>query len=175
MKTLAFAASSSRSSINKEFANYALNQIESEEKQLLDLNDFALPLYSVDLEKEAGIPEVTKRFAQYLDTADLIIISLAEHNGTYTSVFKNLFDWLSRNKTKCFDNKKMILLSTSPGARGGRGVMDAALNRFPIHGAIILGHLCLPNFKENFDAELGILNPELHNDFDALLQLSKKS
>jgi len=175
MKTLAFAASSSRNSINKEFVNYALSQIDSEQKQLLDLNDFALPLYSIDLEKETGIPEAAKRFAQNLDGADLIIISLAEHNGSYTAVFKNLFDWLSRNKTKCFENKKMILLSTSPGARGGRGVMDAALTRFPIHGAEILGHFCLPNFKDNFDAEQGILNTELQSEFDALLQLSKNS
>jgi chromate reductase len=173
MKTLAFAASSSRNSINKQLVSYALSKLEYTEKTLLDLNDFPLPLYSIDLEKETGIPEAAQDLAEQIDAAELIVIALAEHNGSYTAVFKNLFDWLSRNKTKCFENKKMILLSTSPGARGGRGVMDAALTRFPIHGAEILGHLCLPNFKENFDAEQGILNTELQSEFDALLQLSK--
>jgi NAD(P)H-dependent FMN reductase len=173
MKALAFAASSSRNSINKQLVSYALSKLEHTEKSLLDLNDFPLPLYSIDLEKEIGIPEAAQDFAEQIDAAELIVISLAEHNGSYTAVFKNLFDWLSRNKTKCFENKKMILLSTSPGARGGRGVMDAALTRFPIHGAEILGHLCLPNFKENFDAEKGILNSELQSEFDALLHLSK--
>jgi chromate reductase, NAD(P)H dehydrogenase (quinone) len=175
MKALAFAASSSRNSINKQLVSYALSKLEHTEKTLLDLNDFPLPLYSIDLEKETGIPEALNRFAEQIDTAELILISFAEHNGTYTAVFKNLFDWLSRNKTKCFDNKKMILLSTSPGARGGRGVMDAALTRFPIHGAVILGHFCLPNFMENFDSEKGIINAELQSEFNALLQLSKKS
>lgn len=171
MKTLAFAASSSKKSINKKLAKYALSQIDSQEKQLLDLNDFPLPIYSIDLEKENGIPDQVVRFAEHIDSADLIVISLAEHNGSYSAVFKNLFDWLSRNKSKCFEGKKMILLSTSPGERGGRSVMDAALSRFPRHGAEILGHFCLPNFKENFDLSQGIINDELKNDF---LQLIKR-
>jgi chromate reductase len=169
MKTLAFAASSSRASLNKQLVAHALDRIESDEKQLLDLNDFPLPLYSIDLEKENGIPAHVIKFAELIDSSDLILISLAEHNGSYTAVFKNLLDWLSRNKSKCFENKKMILLSTSPGPRGGRGVMDAALDRFPRHGADILGHFCLPNFKENFDAAQGIVNAELNDIFLEIL------
>lgn len=171
MKTLAFAASSSKNSINKAFAEYALSQVNSVEKQFLDLNDFPLPLFSIDLEKEAGIPQNALDFAAQIDAADSIIISLAEHNGSYTAVFKNLFDWLSRNKAQCFEGKKMILLSTSPGARGGRSVMDAALDRFPRHGANILGHFCLPNFNENFSSEDGISEPALRNEFEQLLKL----
>ncbi len=173
MKTLAFAASSSRTSINKSLVEFALKQIDSTEKQILDLNDFPLTVYSIDLEKEAGIPEHVQHFAAHIEKAELILISLAEHNGSYTAVFKNLFDWLSRNKSQCFENKKMILLSTSPGPRGGRGVMDAALDRFPRHGAEILGHFCLPNFKENFDASQGITNEELKNEFLELMRSNK--
>lgn len=143
----------------------------ADEKVLLDLNDFPLPIYSIDLEKSSGIPQAAHDFLRHLDSADLILISLAEHNGSYTAVFKNLFDWISRIRSKCFENKRMILLSTSPGARGGRGVMDAALVRFPIHGADILGHLCLPKFYENFDANQGILNEDLKAEFDQLLSL----
>lgn len=171
MKTLAFAASSSRTSINKQLVAQALDRIESDEKQLLDLNDFTLPIYSIDLEKENGIPAPVIRFAEYIDSSDLILISLAEHNGSYTAVFKNLLDWLSRNKSKCFENKKMILLSTSPGPRGGRGVMDAALDRFPRHDAEILGHFCLPNFNENFDKAEGIVHSELNEAFLEILNI----
>ena len=171
MKTLAFAASSSISSINKQLVTHALDRLESDEKQLLDLNDFPLPLYSIDLEKENGIPEPVIRFAEYIDSSDLVLISLAEHNGSYTAVFKNLLAWFSRHKSKCFENKKMIFLSTSPGPRGGRGVMDAALDRFPRHGAEILGHFCLPNFNENFDAAQGIVNSELKEAFLEILNI----
>jgi len=174
MKILAFAASNSSSSINKQFVSFALDQLQASEKTLLDLNDFALPIYGIDLEQASGIPQAAQDFTKLIDNADLLLISLAEHNGTYTSVFKNLFDWLSRNKTKCFEGKKMILLSTSPGARGGRGVMDAALVRFPIHGAEILGHFCLPSFKTNFDSEEGIRDAALNSEFKKLLDLVAK-
>ena len=65
----------------------------------------------------------------------------------------------------------MILLSTSPGPRGGRGVMDAALDRFPRHSAEILGHFCLPNFNDNFDAVQGIVHSELKDTFLEILNI----
>lgn len=169
MKVLAFAASNSTQSINKKFLSYVLTKFHQHETELLDLNDYDLPLYSIDREKSAGIPDLVAQFSKKLDEADLIIISLAEHNGSYTAVFKNLFDWLSRYKLKMFDAKKMLLFSTAPGPRGGRGVMDAALVRFPIHGAEILGHFCLPKFQENFDEVRGITNIDLAVEFDDLI------
>lgn len=170
MKILAFAASNSTESINKKFVSYVLSRFDEYETELLDLNDYELPLYSIDREKLSGIPEAVAHITKKLDEADVIIISLAEHNGSYTAVFKNLFDWLSRYKLKMFESKKMLLLSTAPGARGGRGVMDAALLRFPSHGAEILGHFCLPKFQENFDSEKGIINEELNLEFHSVLK-----
>ncbi|MBL7789524.1 MAG: NAD(P)H-dependent oxidoreductase [Chitinophagales bacterium] len=175
MKVLAFAASNSSQSINKKFLSYVLTHFQSHDTELLDLNDYDLPLYSIDKEKSIGIPELVSHFSKKLEEADVIIISLAEHNGTYTAVFKNLFDWLSRYKLKMFEGKRMILLATAPGPRGGRGVMDAALVRFPIHGAEILGHFCLPKFQENFDAEKGIINEELKDEFNSLLNKISKT
>lgn len=170
MKVLAFAASNSRQSINKKFLSHVLTKFDEHDTELLDLNDYELPLYSIDREKISGIPDAVVQFSNKLNESDFIIVSLAEHNGSYTAVFKNLFDWLSRNKLKMFESKKMLLLSTAPGPRGGRGVMDAALSRLPIHGAEILGHFCLPKFQENFDSENGIINEELNREFDAVLK-----
>lgn len=163
MKFLAFGASTSKASINKKFVNYIATYFEGTE--IIDLNDFEAPLYSIDLEEEYGIPENVIRFYDKLNDADIIIISLAEHNGSYTAAFKNLFDWTSRHKSKLFENKRLILAATSTGQRGGRGVMDAALLRFPIHGADILGHFCFPKFQENYTEDAGITNPELHKEF----------
>lgn len=171
MKLLAFAASNSKQSINKQLLEFILQRFHEFDTELLDLNDYELPLYSIDKEKLSGIPPLVEEFSNKLDSADYIIISLSEHNGSYTAVFKNLFDWLSRYKLKMFENKKLVLLSTAPGLRGGRGVMDAALLRFPIHGAEILGHVCIPKFQENFDAEKGIINEELKLEFNAVLKL----
>jgi len=121
MKFLAFGASTSKASINKRFVAYIGTYFEGTE--VIDLNDFELPVYSIDLEEESGIPENVIRFYDKLSAADIIIISLAEHNGTYTAAFKNLFDWTSRYKSKLFESKRLILAATSPGQRGGKGVM----------------------------------------------------
>ena len=165
MKITTFGASSSKKSINKTFAFYTAQQFENATIEFLDLNDYSLPLFSVDLEIEMGIPQNAKDFYLKMFNADLLVISLAEHNGSYSAVFKNLLDWISRFEGKVFANKKMFLLATSPGGRGGESVLNAALSRFPIHAAEIIEHFSLPNFEANFDLEKGILDEALRKSY----------
>ena len=56
-----------------------------------------------------------------------------------------------QNRIKVFQRKKLILLATAPGPRGGLSVLETADERFPRHGATILGAFLLPKFQENFD------------------------
>jgi chromate reductase len=174
MKTIAFGASSSKHSINKSFAHYTALLIDPL-AETLDLANYPLPLFSVDLEKEKGIPVEAMNFISKIKSASLLVISLAEHNGSYTAAFKNLFDWTSRTEPKLFADMKMLLLSTSPGPRGGLGVMEAALIRFPIHGAQIAAHFSLPKFQENFDTTAGITNPELRSKYLEIIESIKES
>ena len=96
MNILAFAGSNSSTSINKRLVTYvAQHYWDQDQIQIPDLNDYPLPVFGVDLEDSMGYPEPALEFAGKIDWADLIILSLAEHNGAYTAVFKNLFDWLS--------------------------------------------------------------------------------
>lgn len=53
-KISAFAATNRKQSINKRLLHYALSSVHGIDTELLDLNDFALPLFSVDLEAEIG-------------------------------------------------------------------------------------------------------------------------
>ena len=62
---LAFGASSSLNSINKQFAKYSSDQIPSSKTNLLDLNDFEMPIFSIDKQKESGIPDEAKNFKNY--------------------------------------------------------------------------------------------------------------
>ena len=173
MKILAFGASYSKNSINKELAHFAARQFDGADLELLDLNNFTLPLFTVDLEKESGYPDGAKNLLQMLKNADMIIISMAEHNGSYTAGFKNLFDWMSRIEDKIFDNKKVFLLSTSPGSRGGLNVMETAKLRFPKHGAEIIANFSLPEFYKNYEKGKGITHPELKHAFDEKISLIK--
>jgi NAD(P)H-dependent FMN reductase len=76
---------------------------------------------------------------------------MAENNGSYNVGFKNLIDWLSRIKDqKTLGDKKMFLMATSPGKRGGTTLLTGAVNYFPFLGAEIVGSFSLPEFNVNF-------------------------
>ncbi|MFD2917856.1 NADPH-dependent FMN reductase [Psychroserpens luteus] len=169
-KVLAFAGSNSKRSINKQLAIYATTLLENADITVLDLNDFELPVYGIDYEIEHGIPDNANKFLEHIKSSDGLIISLAEHNGAYATVFKNLFDWLSRAEQKTFLGKPMLLMATSPGVRGGQSVLGMATDRFPRHDANIVGQFSLPSFNDNFSEEK-INNPELN---DQLLEEVKQ-
>lgn len=174
MNIIAFGASYSKQSINKAFAHFTARQLDISQPYCIDLNAFALPIYTIDVEKEYGIPDAAKRFYDLIQSADLLVISMAEHNGSYTAAFKNLMDWVSRINKTFFGGKSVLLLSTSTGARGGKGVLDAALNRFPIHGANIIEHFSLPDFEKNFETGKGITNKALEEQFKNVLEITRK-
>ena len=162
-KIIAFGGSSSRNSINKQLATYTASLFSHAEVEILDLNDYEMPVFSVDKEKEQGIHSLAHDFYNKIGSADLIVLSLAEHNGAYSSAFKNILDWASRINAKTFQQKPMLLMATSPGARGGSSVLDIASKRFPFQGAEVKGTFSLPLFYENFDVVNGIINPDLKN------------
>ena len=161
MKIIAFAGSNSKKSINKQLVNFVLRYFENEDIELLDLNDYEVSLYGIDKEKASGIPNKIKEFVNKFKDADLIITSLAEHNGTYSVAFKNIIDWSSRHELGFFNDKPMLLMATSPGGYGGGNVLEAAKKRLPKFKAEIQGVFSLPNFKDNFDSEKGIVNQDL--------------
>ena len=168
MKILAFGASNSLNSINKNFALYAAGLFEQASIELIDLNDFECSIYSPQRQKE-GFPTQIINFFNKMDEADLIIISFAEYNGSYTTAFKNIFDWISTYKSATFENCHFLLMATSTGPRGGAGVLESALNRFPRHGATILGSYNLPSFHDNFCKETNSLKePHLSSLLDTI-------
>lgn len=162
-KIIAFAGSSSQNSINKKLATYAAHLFQNTSVEVLDLNDYEMPIYSTDREKENGVPQLAIDFFTKITQADIVVVSLAEHNGAYTTAFKNVFDWVSRHNNKLFQQKPVLLLATSPGPRGGMGVLEIAKDRFPRHDAQLIGAFSLPSFNDNFQ-DGKISNPEL--DFE---------
>ena len=123
-KIVAFGASSSKNSINKELAKYAASRVSESTYEMIDLLDFEMPIYSEDRESEQGIPELASKFKKLIKESDGIVISFAEHNGVYTSAFKNILDWISVIEKVVWCNKPMFLLATSNGARGAKTVLE---------------------------------------------------
>jgi chromate reductase, NAD(P)H dehydrogenase (quinone) len=161
MKILAIGGSNSKSSINRQLALFTAHLFENATVSSIDISTIGLDLYSVDKEKETGIPAQVLDFAQQIDQSDLLVVSLAEHNGSFSIGFKNLLDWTSRIKDRpTFNQKPMLLMATSPGARGGQTVLETAKNLFPFSGAQIKATFSLPSFYQNFDPTTGIKSPE---------------
>jgi chromate reductase len=149
-KILAIGGSSSKTSINKTFAAHIASQLANVKVTTLNWDDAVLPLFSVDLEKIAGIPEAALQFKKQLEDTDAIVLSLAEHNGMITAAFKNLWDWTSRIDQKIWMNKPMFLAATSPGGRGGQSAFEIIKNLMPHYGGNVVASIRLPRFYQNF-------------------------
>ena len=157
MKILSFPASNSRHSINRELLKYAERFLDGCDIEHLDINDYEMPIYSIDREHDTGIPEQARQFLRKISEADGLLIGFAEHNGNYTAAFKNLSDWCSRVDRNIYQHKKMVLLATSPGMNGAGTVLEMAKTSVPFFGGEVVASLSVPNFNDNFDSETGEL------------------
>jgi NAD(P)H-dependent FMN reductase len=171
IKVTCFAASSSRNSINKQLVTYVAGLVEGADVEVLDLNDYELPLFSVDREAELGQPKLAQDFRDKIHNSAALIIAFAEHNGCYSAAYKNLYDWASRIEGKVYQDKRIVLLATSPGGRGGKSVLELALAQIPRFGGDIRGSVSMPMFYENFDSERGVVkNSEIDAEIRAALK-----
>ncbi len=162
MKILAYAASNSSKSINRKLVAHAADVLKTEiitdaEIEMLDINDFEMPIYSSDREEAGGIPELAHQFAAKIGAADALLVSFAEHNGNYSAAYKNLFDWTSRIDPKVYQGKAMVLLAASPGPGGAANVLNSAKISAPHFGAEVKADLSIASFYDVFDMENGRL------------------
>ncbi|MFK7889607.1 MAG: NADPH-dependent FMN reductase [Granulosicoccus sp.] len=157
-RLLAFAASNSRNSINRYLVDYAALLFQDSDKrqaeiEFLDLNDFEMPIYSIDRENENGIPDLAHSFFNEINSADALLVAFAEHNGSVTAAWKNVFDWMSRIDTKVWQNKPMVIMAASPGPRAGAGVLGHIATMAPYFGGNIKGSVGIGRWHDSFDRE----------------------
>jgi len=176
MKIVAFAATSSTQSINKKLATLAAKTLKEKfqpdaEIEVLDLNDFEMPIYSQDRENADGVPALAQQFLDKIKSADAVIISFAEHNGSYSAAYKNVFDWVSRIDSKVYQGKPALMMSTSPGRGGASSVLASATQSAPFFDADLRASLSVPSFHENVDSKTGqITSQEINDALEAAVQ-----
>lgn len=157
-KILAFAGSNSSTSINHRFVSYVSEQIKNHSVEVIKLTDFPLPIFSEDIERETGFPENLKALLSKIKDSDALIISVNEHNGSVSAFFKNTMDWLSRIEYKFLKDKKILLLSTSPGKRGGLTALEYTASVFPRFDSEVVAKFALPSFSENLPEDKNAIN-----------------
>lgn len=153
MKILAFAASNNEHSINQQIAVSTANLVVGAEVVSLNIDDYELPIFSDKREAQLGKPELAKQFLQQIAQADAIVVSFAEHNGTFTAAFKNLYDWASRIQRHIFQQKPTLFMAASPGPGGAKSVLAAATQSAAYMGADLVDSISVANFAAVFDRE----------------------
>lgn len=170
-KILSFAGSNSSSSINHKLVSYVSGLISGAEAEVIRLTDYPLPIYSEDIEKESGFPQELVALMEKIKGANGLIIAMNEHNSGWSAFFKNTMDWLSRLDRSYMEGKHVLLLSTSPGGRGGQSSMEFAVNNLPRVSANVVDGITVPRFYDNFDGEQGVISkPEIAAQLQAAIE-----
>ena len=125
-RILAFAASARRESLNRRFLALAVVAVKEAggEVTLLDLNDFAMPLYHGDLEDAQGLPENAVRLIGLIGKHHALLVASPEYNSMFTPLLKNTVDWCTRADDNPFEGKVAAVISAS-GSRRRRASASA--------------------------------------------------
>lgn len=155
MKILAFAASNHSASINRDLVGYVasrLKQLRPEaDVTFLDLNDYEMPIYSLDREAANGVPQLAQDFLDHITAADAVLVSFAEYNGQVTSAWKNIFDWMSRISPKVWQNTPGVITAAAPGPRAGGSVLAGQAALAPHHGMDLKGQYGVGSWSTAWD------------------------
>src|SRR5690606_6216557 len=150
-KVLAFGGSNNSASINHKLIEHVTGRINGHEIKTIKLRDYQIPMYSIDMELDRGFPTDVLVLKNLIEDHEALIISVNEHNGNVSAFFKNILDWLSRVDRNFLTGKRILLMSTSNGARGGSSALDYAKNIFPRFGGKVVQSFSFPSFKENYE------------------------
>lgn len=167
---LAFAGSNSSTSINFKLIRYTTSYISGHTVQVLNMANCPFPMYSEDYEKEHGFSNSLMELRNDIQGSDGVLISVNEHNGNPSAYFKNLIDWLSRLDRNFIREKKVLLMSASPGKRGAKGALEISEKLLTRFGAEVVSTFSLPSFRDNFDTEKGILDETLREEWNTAVQ-----
>ncbi|MDO5102498.1 MAG: NADPH-dependent FMN reductase [Lautropia sp.] len=152
---LLFNASNSSTSIHASILDAIEPMLAGHALTRRSTRDVELPLFSQDLEREqTAYPQPAQDFLDLIHSHDAIVLTCPEHNSAIPAAFKNLYDWGTRvamsRKTKLFNERPVLLFSTSGGARGAKTALGYLEMALPFQGASIVGATSIPQYYEHF-------------------------
>lgn len=159
-KILILVGSNSKNSINRQVAKQIMKEVDSD---LLELSNYNVDFYSAE-KHASGIPAKILELQNEIDKYEKIVLATPEHNGFLPSFVKNIFDWLSVNKShnegKYFNKKALYIISVSPGSTGGETVRDLCSKLLTYSGATIKGTYGVKNYTvdKNIESDIKEIN-----------------
>lgn len=124
-KIIVISGSTRTGSIHTQLAKLAAEELSTAgvEVTLLDLGDFAMPLFDADLLHRDGPPESAHELRAIIGDHHGLLIASPEYNGAMTPLLKNTVDWVSRVDMFTLFGKLIGLMAASPGGGGGAKVL----------------------------------------------------
>jgi len=172
---LAFVGSNSSKSINEQLTKSVLKELNVMHT-FVDLKALDIPLFSEDLEREIKSPKGIVSLKDQIEAFEHIFITTNEHNGNLSAFFKNIIDWLSRTDKSFLQGKKVFILSTSNGKRGGLGANESLQKMVERFGCEVYESYAFSSFSENFNKETQqITNKDFLQEIDNKLNRILKS
>ncbi|MCH7946686.1 MAG: NAD(P)H-dependent oxidoreductase [candidate division Zixibacteria bacterium] len=178
-KIIAFAGSTRKESNNKKLVKIAAEGAKEANAEVIyiDLEDYPLPLFDEDLEKREGLPENGRKLKDLFLEHNGLLISSPEYNSSFSGVFKNTIDWLSRPvegfpPLECFADKVAVLMAASPGSLGGlRGLVHVRSLLGNIKVTVLPDQIALISAGSAFENETTLKDAKMH---DRIKELGKK-
>lgn len=133
-----------------EFLTQRLNGESDVQTELIDLQEYELPMFHHRWEHQDPPPENLARMGTLLMEADAMVLVSPEYHGSYTGVLKNAID----HYWKEFARKPIGVATTSTGQHGGINAsiqmqhLILSLGAFPIPQKLLL-----PDIGAHFDEE----------------------
>jgi len=172
---LALVGSNSSRSINEQLTKSVLKELNVTHT-FVDLKTLDIPLFSEDLEREIKSPKGIVSLKDQIEAFEHIFITTNEHNGNLSAFFKNIIDWLSRDDKSFLQGKKIFILSTSNGKRGGLGANESLQKMIERFGCEVYESYAFSSFSENFNKETQqITNKDFLQEIDNKLNRILKS
>ena len=175
-RIMILSGSNSPDSINARLAFYLMQQLRYRtEATYIDLRKYPLPLFNIEIEREAGVPVKALELRQLLSRYDGFVITVAEHNGSVTAFFKNAMDWLSRAEKNyaVFGHKPVLIAGTSPGPGGARSAIAHAENIIHRLAGKVVAKLTVPRFYDTMagdDSAYTITDASIDSQLDEGLE-----
>ncbi len=175
-RILAISGSNRAESFNRKVLAIAAHGASKAGAQVtvLDLREYALPLYDQDLEAKEGLPAPVLALKKIFADHQALLIASPEYNSSITPLLKNVIDWVSRSAPgegglASFKGKVAGIVSASPGALGGlRSLTQLRVILGNIGVLVLTEQAALPKAGEAFNADGTLVDPKKQESFEAI-------
>jgi chromate reductase, NAD(P)H dehydrogenase (quinone) len=168
-KIIAFAGSNRKGSINRIALELAAEgaRTAGAEVEVIDLKDYALPLYDAEWHQAHGVPAAAAALRAKIIGAQGLLIASPEYNSSITPLLKNTIDWLSQSVAEGvgqgggrvpFEGKITGVMSASAGGFGGIRALPHVAGIFSNLGAFVLPILAIPGGDKVLNADGSVGN-----------------